>query len=217
MKPAVLVEAVSLAPTRAQSIEKGRMLETAALATTAWTERWFPDTFSFAVLAVALVSAAAMVAGASPRTVAIAFGDGLWSLMPFTMQMVFVVILGHVVARAPPTARLISAMARVPRTGRGAIVYVAVVSMMASLLSWALSLIFSGLLARELARRRELRMDYRAAGAAAYLGLGVTWCMGISSSAAQLQANSREPLLTGDNGSIVVRPAMTSAAPSRRR
>jgi short-chain fatty acids transporter len=56
-------------------------------------------------------------------------------------------------------------------------------------LSWALSLIFSGLLARELARRRELRMDYRAAGAAAYLGLGVTWCMGISSSAAQLQAN----------------------------
>jgi len=63
--------------------------------------------------------------------------------------------------------------------------------MMASLLSWALSLIFSGLLARELARRRELRMDYRAAGAAAYLGLGVTWCMGISSSAAQLQANSQ--------------------------
>jgi Short chain fatty acid transporter len=45
--------------------------------------------------------------------------------MPFTMQMVFVVILGHVVARAPPTARLMSAMARVPRTGRGAIVYVA--------------------------------------------------------------------------------------------
>jgi short-chain fatty acids transporter len=118
-----MLQAVSLAPAYAKSVEKGRMLETAALATTAWTERWFPDTFSFAVLAVALVSAAAMVAGASPRAVAIAFGDGLWSLMPFTMQMVFVVILGHVVARAPPTARLISAMARVPRTGRGAIVY----------------------------------------------------------------------------------------------
>jgi short-chain fatty acids transporter len=183
--------AISLAPAHAKSVEKGRMLETAALATTAWTERWFPDTFSFAVLALALVSAAAMAAGASPSAVAIAFGDGLWSLMPFTMQMAFVVILGHVVARAAPTARLIGAMARVPRTGRGAIVYVAVVSMVASLLSWALSLIFSGLLVRELARRRALRMDYRAAGAAAYLGLGVTWCMGISSSAAQLQANSQ--------------------------
>ncbi|RZK90803.1 MAG: short-chain fatty acid transporter, partial [Methylobacterium sp.] len=32
--------------------------------------------------------------------------------------------------------------------------------------------------------------DYRAAGAAAYLGLGATWAMGLSSSAAQLQANA---------------------------
>ena len=32
-------------------------------------------------------------------------------------------------------------------------------------------------------------MDYRAAGAAAYLGLGATWALGISSSAAQIQAN----------------------------
>ena len=46
-----------------------------------------------------------------------------------------------------------------------------------------------GLLVRALAARRELRMDYRAAGAAAYLGLGATWAMGLSSSAAQLQAN----------------------------
>jgi len=33
-------------------------------------------------------------------------------------------------------------------------------------------------------------MDYRAAAAAAYLGLGATWAMGLSSSAAQLQANA---------------------------
>jgi short-chain fatty acids transporter len=32
-------------------------------------------------------------------------------------------------------------------------------------------------------------MDYRAASAAAYLGLGATWALGLSSSAAQLQAN----------------------------
>src|SRR5690606_34538722 len=42
---------------------------------------------------------------------------------------------------------------------------------------------------RALAKRTELRMDYRAAGAAAYLGLGAVWAMGLSSSAAQLQAN----------------------------
>jgi short-chain fatty acids transporter len=33
-------------------------------------------------------------------------------------------------------------------------------------------------------------MDYRAGAAAAYLGLGATWAMGLSSSAAQLQANA---------------------------
>src|SRR4029078_10482682 len=59
-----------------------------------------------------------------------------------------------------------------------------------SLLNWGLSLIFGGLLVRALAERRELRMDYRAAAAAAYLGLGATWAMGLSSSAAQLQANA---------------------------
>ncbi|MFL5338242.1 MAG: TIGR00366 family protein, partial [Geminicoccaceae bacterium] len=41
-----------------------------------------------------------------------------------------------------------------------------------------------------MARRADLRVDYRAAGAAAYLGLGATWALGLSSSAAQLQANA---------------------------
>jgi short-chain fatty acids transporter len=140
-----MMPAVALASAHAHGVDKRRTLETAALTTTAWMERWYPDTFSIAVLALALVSTAALVAGATPRAVAIAFGDGLWSLMPFTMQKVFVVISGHVVARARPTAWLIRAMARVPRTGRGAIVYVALASLVASLLSWALSLILSEL------------------------------------------------------------------------
>ena len=62
--------------------------------------------------------------------------------------------------------------------------------MLASLLNWGLSLIVGGLLVRALAERRELMMDYRAAGAVAYLGLGATWAMGLSSSSAQLQANT---------------------------
>jgi short-chain fatty acids transporter len=195
--------ALTPAPTD-QTSEKGGMLERIALAAATWADRWFPDTFSFAVLALALVCLAAAWMGASPGAVAIAFGDGFWTFIPFTMQMVFVVISGHVVARAPATASLIAAMARVPRTGRGAVAYVALISMVVSLLSWAMSLIFSGLLVRELARRRELTMDYRAAGAAAYLGMGATWSMGISSSAAQLQANplSIPPQLMAISGVI---------------
>jgi hypothetical protein len=45
-----MMPAVRLTSAHAKSIDKGRTLETAALATTAWMERWLPDTFSFAVL-----------------------------------------------------------------------------------------------------------------------------------------------------------------------
>jgi short-chain fatty acids transporter len=161
-----------------------------ALRFTTWAERWFPDAFIFVAIAVVIVAAGALVNGAPVTAVTKAFGDGFWSLIPFTMQMVFVTIGGYVVATSPPAQRLIDQLALVPKTGRGAVGFIAAVSMISSLLSWGLSLIFGGLLARAIARRTELRMDYRAAGAAAYLGLGATWALGLSSSAAQLQANA---------------------------
>jgi short-chain fatty acids transporter len=164
-------------------------LARAALSFTGWAERWFPDAYIFAALAVILVAAAALANGASPQAVAKSFGDGFWTLIPFTMQMAFVVIGGYVVAMSPPAAKLIRALASAPGSGPRAVAFVAAVSMLSSLLSWGLSIIFSGLLVRELARRPDLKMDYRAAGAAAYLGLGATWALGLSSSAAQLQAN----------------------------
>ena len=73
-----------------------------------------------------------------------------------------------------------------------------------SLLHWGLSMILGSLLVRALARREELDMDYRAAGAAAYLGMGSVWAMGLSSSAAQLQANpaSMPPALLAITGVI---------------
>jgi short-chain fatty acids transporter len=160
-----------------------------AIGFTAWAERWFPDAFIFVAIAVVVVALAALANGASPVAVSRAFGDGFWSLITFTMQMAFVAIGGYVVATSGPAERLIYAFAKIPGTGTSAVGLVATVSMLASLLNWGLSLIFGGLLVRALAERRELRMDYRAAAAAAYLGLGATWAMGLSSSAAQLQAN----------------------------
>ncbi len=161
-----------------------------AVGFTSWAERWFPDPFVFVAIAVVIVAAAAMAAGASPLAVSQAFGGGFWSLITFTMQMAFVAIGGYVVATSGPAARLIRRLAALPRTGVSAVGLVAAMSLCLSLLNWGLSLIFSGLLVLALARRGELRMDYRAAGAAAYLGLGSVWALGLSSSAAQLQANA---------------------------
>jgi len=161
----------------------------AALRCADWAERWFPDAFVFAALGVAVVAIAVLGIGAGPVATAGAFGEGFWSLIPFTMQMVFIVVGGYVVASSGPVAHLIERLAALPKSGPGAIAFVALVSMLASLLNWGFSLIFGGLLVRALARRENLDLDYRAAGAAAYLGLGASWAMGLSSSAAQLQAN----------------------------
>jgi short-chain fatty acids transporter len=154
-----------------------------------WSERWFPDAFAFAIMAVALVACGAVLIGAPPQTVAENFGSGFWSLIPFTMQMTFIIIGGYVVADSPPVDRLVHRLAAVPKSPRGAVAWVALFAMLTSLLHWGLSLVFSSLLVRALARRTELHVDYRAAGAAACTGLGSVWALGLSSSAAQLEAN----------------------------
>ncbi|ACK49223.1 short chain fatty acid transporter [Methylocella silvestris BL2] len=170
--------------------EGENLLARIALRFAAWSEHWFPDAFIFAAAAVVVVAVAALVNGASAAVVTKSFGDGFWSLIPFTMQQVMVVISGYVIASSPPVARLIDRIAALPRSGRGAVAFIAIVTMALSLINWALSLVFGGLLARAIAEREDLKMDYRAAGAAAYMGLGCTWALGVSSSAAQLQANA---------------------------
>jgi len=165
-------------------------LATIAAHFAAWSERWFPDTYVFAVLAVVIVAIAAMINGAPVTGVAKAFGDGWWSLITFTLQQMVVAISGYIIASSPLVSKMIDRMASWPRTGRGAVAFIAFLAMAMSLVNWAVSLIFSGLLARAMARRSDgIRIDYRAAGAAAYLGLSCTWALGLSSAAAQLQAN----------------------------
>src|SRR5258707_166772 len=132
-----------------------------ALRFTEWAEKWFPDAYIFAALAAIMVACAALLNGATPTAVAKSFGDGFWSLIPFTMQMTFIVIGGYVVATSPPAMRLIDGLAAIPKSGRGAIVFPAFVSLLPSLIGWGFCAIFSGLLVRPLARHPELRMDCR--------------------------------------------------------
>ncbi|WP_040740454.1 TIGR00366 family protein, partial [Nocardia tenerifensis] len=155
-----------------------------------WTEKWFPDAYVVALAGVFVVALAAFANGSSPKAVATAFGDGFWDLTTFTLQMAMVVLTGYVVATSPPVARLIDRLALVPNNPASAAGYVAFLSMAVSFLNWGLSLVFGGLLVRAIARRTDLRVDYRALGAAAFMGLGGVWALGLSSSAAQLQANA---------------------------
>ena len=152
-----------------------------------WCERYFPDAFVFAMLAVVLVFVGGLALGEAPLDLALAFGQGFWSLVTFTMQMAMVIIGGFVVAVSPPVSRLIARLARIPSSPRAAVAFVALFAMLSSLISWGFSLIFSGLLVRAIAGRIK-GLDFRALGAAAYLGLGSIWALGLSSSAALMMA-----------------------------
>jgi len=157
------------------------------LALARWSEKWFPDPLIFALLGIVVVFAVGLLLRQSPAKLAIQGGKNFWTLVPFTMQMVMIIVGGYVVASTPFVYRVIQKLAGIPKTPRGAVALVALFSMLTSLISWGLSLIFSGLFVRELSHRVK-GMDYRAAGAAAYLGLGAVWAMGLSSSAAMLMA-----------------------------
>ena len=165
----------------------GSWLASAGLRLSDWFEHWFPDAFALALVAVTLVFIASVAAGNSPVQSAAWFGAGFWDLVNFTMQMTLIIITGYSVATAPPVYRVVCRLAEVPKTGRGAVAFVALFSMLSSLISWSFSLIISGLLAREVTHRVR-GADYRAVGAAAYLGIGSVWALGLSSSAALIMA-----------------------------
>jgi short-chain fatty acids transporter len=155
-----------------------------ALALTAWSERWIPDAFVFALLATAVVVGAALATTpASPGDVADIWGRGFWELIPFTMQMALVIITGYVLASSPPMGRLIRWLAAVPATPRAAVAWVTLFALVSSWFNWGFSLAFSAVFAREVARRVPA-VDYRAVAAASVLGLGSIWAQGLSGSAA---------------------------------
>ena len=178
-------------------------LAAAGLALSAWFERWFPDAFALALVAVGIVFAASVAVGSSPVRAAEWFGAGFWDLVNFTMQMAMIIVTGYAVATAPPIYRVIRRMAEIPASGRSAVAFVALFSMLSSLISWSFSLIFSGLLAREVTHRVR-GADYRAVGAAAYLGVGSVWALGLSSSAALIMAapSSLPPSILAISGVI---------------
>ncbi len=186
----------------AKSSEQGFMARV-GMALADWSEKWFPDAYVFAAIAVALVGAIALFLGRTPMQVANDFGKSFWSLVPFTMQMAFVIITGYVVAVSKPIKKLLVHLASVPKTPRFAVAYVGLIAMLSSLICWGFSLVLAAFLSREISKRVK-GVDYRAIGAAGYLGLCSVWALGLSSSAALMMAtkSSIPPALYKISGTI---------------
>ena len=195
-------------PPKTDTSEQGLMARLGA-SLADWSEKWFPDAYVFAAIAVVIVCVAALAMKRTPTQISQDFGKSFWNLIPFTMQMAFVVIGGYIVAVSPPVRKVIDVLARVPKTPKTAVAYVAFMAMLTSLLSWGFSMIFAGILMKEISKRVK-GIDYRAMGAAGYLGLGSIWALGFSSSAALLMATkgSIPPGLLAISGVITLKQTL---------
>ncbi len=112
---------------------------------------------------------------------------GLWNtgLLAFAVQMMLILVLGHVLASTAFFQKIIDkVLVLCTNTARSAFL-VTLFTLLVSFFNWGLGLIFGAIFARKVADRAEknqIRINYPLIGAAGYSGLMV-WHGGISGSA----------------------------------
>ncbi|MDO5667583.1 MAG: short-chain fatty acid transporter [Alcaligenaceae bacterium] len=143
-------------------------------------ERYLPDAYIFVILLSLLVFALSSFTNKAPLNVVDFFGNGFWGLMAFTVQMTMVLLCGSVMAKSPFFKRILTALAKMPKSAGSAIVMVSVLTAIACWLNWGFGLVLGALIAKEVARQRN-DTDYRLLIASAYSGF-VVWHGGIAGS-----------------------------------
>ena len=143
--------------------------------------RFLPDAFIFVLILTVVVFFASMAATrASPLQVAMAWSNGVWGLLAFTMQMCMVVVLGTAFAKAPFVKGTIEALAGTAKTPAQGVMLTLVVSAIATYINWGVGIIVCALFARAVARKVR-GVDYPMLVAAGYCGFAV-WHGGLSAS-----------------------------------
>ncbi|TMU83962.1 short-chain fatty acid transporter [Bacillus sp. BHET2] len=144
-------------------------------------QRYLPDPFLFVVILTLAVFGFGLIFTESTSLEMVQYwGNGFWSLLAFSMQMVLVLVTGYVLASSPLFKRFLGFLASFAKSPGSAIVIVTVVSMIASWINWGFGLVIGALFAKELAKRVK-GVDYRLLIASAYSGF-VVWHAGFSGS-----------------------------------
>lgn len=161
--------------------------------------KYTPDPFIYALLLTGLVFIAGIViTEQSVLSLAQAWGKGFWALATFTLQMVMILFLGHVVASSPLIKRALEQFSHVPKTLPQAAMFATIVSMMGALLNWGFGLIISALYCKELGKRFSGR-NFHILVACSYAGF-LVWHGGLSGSiplVVSTPGNFSESLLGG--------------------
>ena len=166
---------------------------------------YLPDPFIFCAFLTFIVFAAAFpITGLNVLEVTAGWYEGFWGLLSFTMQMIFVLVLGHALANSEVCNRLLSNLAGKIKTPAQAIIIVSVVSLAACWFNWGFGLVIGAIFAKQIAKKVP-KVDYRLLIASAYTGF-LIWHGGFSGSI---------PLTIATDGALAKAPknVVTGAIP----
>ncbi|MBA4537417.1 short-chain fatty acid transporter [Bacillus aquiflavi] len=144
-------------------------------------QRYLPDPFLFVVLLTFIVFLMGVIfTDSTPYQMVQHWGDGFWGLLSFSMQMVLVLVTGHVLASSPLIKKGLGTLASVAKSPGQAIIIVTFISLVASWINWGFGLVIGALFAKELAKKVK-NVDYRLLIASAYSGF-IVWHGGFAGS-----------------------------------
>ncbi|MBM7622638.1 short-chain fatty acid transporter [Sporohalobacter salinus] len=144
-------------------------------------EEYLPDPFLFAIVLTAIVWLLGIViAGKSPIEMIGYWGDGLWNLLAFAMQMCLILITGHALANTQLVNKILKRIASIPSSAKGSIALTTFIAGLSCWINWGFGLVIGALLAKEMAKQVE-EVDYRLLVASAYSGF-VVWHAGLAGS-----------------------------------
>lgn len=149
-----------------------------------------PDATTMAVLMLLALLAAAALAGGGPGVAIEAFYKGLWMLLPFSMQVMLMLVLSAMLAATPWFRRAVERAAAVPTTVTQVVFGTVFTTAALAYLYWGLAITLGPIIAVQFARAAEargLKVDFPLLLAAVFAA-GSVWQFGLSSSAALLVA-----------------------------
>lgn len=180
------------------------MLRVLGSAFSRFAKKWLPDALIFAIILTLLTFVLGMlVQHKSPIDMIRYMGDGFWNLLSFAMQMCLVLMTGHILAQTKPMAAILRTIAKAANTPFKAVALACVVMIITSYLNWGFGLIFTSLLAIEIAKNMKGKgLHYPLLVASAYSGF-LVWHAGLSASA-PLLVNTKGHFLEKQIGLIPV-------------
>ncbi|WP_444996503.1 short-chain fatty acid transporter [Aliikangiella sp. IMCC44359] len=179
------------------------MIQTCASFFSRIMQRWLPDAFLFAII-LSLIVFFSGVAFQDQSIIEMTnhWGDGLWKLLSFSMQMVLILVLGHTLAMSQPIQILLAKLASLVNTPAQAVILVTFISIIAAWINWGFGLVVGALVARKVASQVK-QVHFPLLIASAYSGF-LVWHGGLSGSIPlKLASPTQDSLNSLLNGQVI--------------